>query len=121
MGVRKRISASAHSGKPKLLLNSQQVTGISSPSNGNGVKIGGRSKAVSFTVDIVEVSSTKRRDCGTVNLDGGWKLFNFEVDSSVSALPSPMVDKMMTIFLYVRLAHFNVLTSNSELESIPVE
>jgi len=48
-----------------------------------GVRIGGRSKAVSFR--FVRDSSTKRCGSGTVNLDGEWKLFYSGADPSVSA------------------------------------
>ena len=34
--------------------------------------------------DIIGVSSTKRRGSGTVDLDGGWKLFYSGADSSMS-------------------------------------
>jgi len=36
-------------------------------------------------LDIVGVSSTKRHGSGTMNLDGGWKLFYSGADPSVSA------------------------------------
>ena len=33
-------------------------------------------KAKQYHFDIAGISSTKRRGSGTVNLDGGWKLFH---------------------------------------------
>ena len=36
-------------------------------------------------LDIIGVSSTKRRGSGTVDLDGGWKLFYSGADPSMSA------------------------------------
>jgi len=42
-------------------------------------------EAKRYHLDIVGVSSTKRCDSGTVNLDGGWKLFYSGADPSVSA------------------------------------
>ena len=42
-------------------------------------------EAQRYHLNIVEVSSTKRRDSGTVDLDGEWKLFYSGADSSVSA------------------------------------
>ena len=45
-------------------------------------------KATRYHLDIVGVSSTKRRGSGTVNLDGGWKLFFSGADPSMSARAS---------------------------------
>jgi len=42
-------------------------------------------EAKRYHLDIVGVSSTKRRGSGTVNLDDGWKLFCSGADPSVSA------------------------------------
>jgi len=42
-------------------------------------------EAKRYHLDIVEISSTKRRGSETVNLDGGWKLFYSGADPSVSA------------------------------------
>ena len=38
-----------------------------------------------YHLDIIGVSSTKRRGSGTVDLDGGWKLFYAGADPSMSA------------------------------------
>ena len=38
-----------------------------------------------YHLDIIGVSSTKRRGSGTVDLDGGWKLFYSGADPSMSA------------------------------------
>ena len=38
-----------------------------------------------YHLDIVRVSLTKRRGSGTVDLDGGWKLFYSGADPSMSA------------------------------------
>ena len=32
-------------------------------------------EAKQYRLDIVRISSAKKRDSGTVDLDGGWKLF----------------------------------------------
>ena len=42
-------------------------------------------EAKQYHLDIVGVSSTKRRGSGTVDLDGGWKLFYSGADPSMSA------------------------------------
>ena len=42
-------------------------------------------EAKRYDLDIVGVSSTKRRGSGTVDLDGGWKLFYSGADPSMSA------------------------------------
>ena len=42
-------------------------------------------KAKLYHLDIIGVSSTKRRGSGTVDLDGGWKLFYSGADPSLSA------------------------------------
>ena len=42
-------------------------------------------EAKQYHFDIIGVSSTKRRGSGTVDLDGGWKLFYSGADSSMSA------------------------------------
>ena len=42
-------------------------------------------EAKRYHLDIIEVSSTKRRGFETVDLDGGWKLFYSGVDPSMSA------------------------------------
>ena len=42
-------------------------------------------EAKRYHLDIIGVSSTKRRDCGTTYLDGGWKLFYSGADPSTSA------------------------------------
>ena len=42
-------------------------------------------EAKRYHFDIIGVSSTKRRDSGTVDLDGGWKLFYSGADPSMSA------------------------------------
>jgi len=41
-------------------------------------------EAKRYHLGIVGLSSTKRRGSGTVNLDGGWKLFYSGADPSVS-------------------------------------
>ena len=38
-----------------------------------------------YHLDIIGVFSTKQHGSGTVNLDGGWKLFYSGADSSTSA------------------------------------
>ena len=38
-----------------------------------------------YHLDIIGVSSTKRHGSGTVDLDGGWKLFYSGADPSMSA------------------------------------
>ena len=42
-------------------------------------------EAKRYRLDIVGVSSTKRRGSGTVDLDGGWKLFYSGVDPDMTA------------------------------------
>ena len=42
-------------------------------------------EAKPYHLDIIEVSSNKRRGSGTVDLDGGWKLFYSGADLSMSA------------------------------------
>ena len=42
-------------------------------------------EAQQYRLDIVEISSTKRRGFGTVELNGGWKIFYSGVDSAMSA------------------------------------
>ena len=42
-------------------------------------------EAKRYHLDIIGVSSTKRRGSGTVDLDGGWKLFYYGADPSMSA------------------------------------
>ena len=42
-------------------------------------------EAKRYHLDIIGVSSTKRRGSGTVDLDGGWKLFYSGADPSMSA------------------------------------
>ena len=42
-------------------------------------------EAKKYHLNIVGVSSTKRRGTGIVDLDGGWKLFYSGADSSMSA------------------------------------
>ena len=42
-------------------------------------------EAKRYHLDIIGVSSTKRRGSGTVVLDGGWKLFYSGADPSMSA------------------------------------
>ena len=42
-------------------------------------------KAKRYHLDIIGVSSTKRRGSGSVDLDGGWKLFYSGADPSMSA------------------------------------
>ena len=42
-------------------------------------------EAKKYHLDIVGISSTKRRGSGTVNLDGGWKLFYSGADPTMSA------------------------------------
>ena len=42
-------------------------------------------EAKKYHLDIVGVSSTKRRGSGIVDLDGGWKLFYSSTDPSMSA------------------------------------
>ena len=59
-------------------------------------------EAKRYHLDIIGVSSTKRRGSGTVNLDGGWKLFYSGADPSVSAqagvgiLTSPQLSKSVS-------------------------
>ena len=38
-----------------------------------------------YRLDVVEVSSTKRRGFGTVELNNGWKIFYSDVDAGMSA------------------------------------
>ena len=38
-----------------------------------------------YRLDIEGISSTKRRGSGTVELDGGWKIFYSGVDAAMSA------------------------------------
>ena len=45
-------------------------------------------EAKRYHLDIIGVSSTKRRGSGTVDLDGGWKLFYSGADPSMSAQAS---------------------------------
>ena len=42
-------------------------------------------EAMQYHLDIIGVSSTKRRGSGSVDLDGGWKLFYSGADPSMSA------------------------------------
>ena len=42
-------------------------------------------EAKRYRLDIVGISSTKRRGSGTVDLDGGWKLFYSGADPKMSA------------------------------------
>ena len=42
-------------------------------------------EAKRYHLDIIGVSSTKRRGSGTLDLDGGWKLFYSVADPSMSA------------------------------------
>ena len=42
-------------------------------------------EAQQYRLDIVEISSTKRRGSGTVELNGGWKIFYSGVDAAMSA------------------------------------
>ena len=42
-------------------------------------------EAKRYHLDIIRVSSTKRRGSGTVDLDGGWKLFYLGSDPTMSA------------------------------------
>ena len=42
-------------------------------------------EAQRYHLDIIGVSSTKRRSFGTVDLDGGWKLFYSAADPNMSA------------------------------------
>ena len=42
-------------------------------------------KAKQYRLDIVGISSTQRCGSGTVNLDGGWKLFCSGADPKMSA------------------------------------
>ena len=59
-------------------------------------------EAKRYHLDIIEVSSTKRRGSGTVDLDGGWKLFYSGADPSMSAqagvgiLTSPRLSDCMS-------------------------
>ena len=41
-------------------------------------------EAKRYHLNIIGVSSTKRRDSGTVDLDGGWKLFYSGADPSIT-------------------------------------
>ena len=43
------------------------------------------SEAQQYRLDVVEISSTKRRGSGTVELNGGWKVFYSGVDAAISA------------------------------------
>ena len=42
-------------------------------------------EAQQHCVDVVGISSTKRRGSGTVKLNGGWKFFYSGVDAAMSA------------------------------------
>ena len=42
-------------------------------------------EAKRYHLDFIGVSSTKRRGCGTVELDSGWKFFYSGADPSMSA------------------------------------
>ena len=42
-------------------------------------------EAQQYRLDVVGISSTKRRDSGTVELNGGWKIFYSGVDAAMSA------------------------------------
>ena len=42
-------------------------------------------EAKRYHLDIIGISSTKRSSSGTVDLDGGWKLFYSGADASMSA------------------------------------
>ena len=56
-------------------------------------------EAQQFRLDIVGISSTKRRGSGTVELNGGWKIFDSGVNAAMSAqagvglLVSPTMDE----------------------------
>jgi len=62
-------------------------------------------KAKRYHLDIAGVSSTKRRGCETVNMDGWWNLFYSKADSTVSALTTPWLTDSVTdkIFLGSRV------------------
>ena len=42
-------------------------------------------EAQQYRLDVVEISSTKRRGSGTVELNGGWKIFYSGVNAAMSA------------------------------------
>ena len=42
-------------------------------------------EAQQYRLDVVGISSTKRRGSGTVELNGGWKIFYCGVDAAMSA------------------------------------
>ena len=63
----------------QLLLGKWNILTLS----GKELELVGEAKR--YHLDIIGVSSTKRRGSGTVDLDGGWKLFYSGADSSMSA------------------------------------
>ena len=50
-----------------------------------GIRLKLVEEAKRYHLDFIGVSSTKRRGCETVDLDGGWKLFCSGADPSMSA------------------------------------
>jgi len=83
-----------------------------------GMELELEEEAKRYHLDIVGVSLTKRHGSGTVNLDGGWKLFYSGNDPSVSAqagvgiLTSPKIGR-----LDVRLDSFGITGLHIEAQS----
>ena len=65
-------------------------------------------EAKRYHIDIIGVSSTKRRGSGSVDLDGGWKLFYSGADPSMSAqgglgiLTSPRLSDCVSDWISLR-------------------
>ena len=65
-------------------------------------------KAKRYYLDIIGVSSTKRRGSGTVDLDGGWKLFycgsdpSMTVQAGVGILTSPWLSDCVSDWIPLR-------------------
>ena len=69
----------AHSRVNQLLLGNRNILTLT----GKELELVEETKR--YHLDIIAVSSTKRRGSGTVDLDGGWKLFYSGADPSMSA------------------------------------
>ena len=61
-----------------------------------------------YCLDIVGISSTKSRGSGTVDLDGGWKLFYSGVDPKMSACGCGYTHKPSNVRLCVRMDSFGI-------------
>ena len=77
-------------------------------------------KARRYHFDIVGVSSTKRRGFGTVDLDGGWKLFYSGADHSMSAQEDVGILTLLTpiVRLSVRLDSSGITDLHVETQDI---